>query len=55
MSWVGDKLFWSENNDRIGRVGIFVEEKLWKKVVEVVKKIDRVMALVLLFKKKLFE
>ena len=42
------KLWWYGNNDGIG-VGILVKEELSKKVVEVRRKSDRVMAMVLAF------
>ena len=43
------KLWWSGNYDRIGGVGILFKEKLCKKVVEVRRKSDRMMAMVLVF------
>ena len=46
------KLRWSGNNDRIEGFGILVKEELCKKVVEVRRKSDRVMAMVLAFEEK---
>ena len=43
------KLWWSGNNDGMGVVGILVKEELCEKVVEVRRKSDRVMAMVLVF------
>ena len=46
------KLWWSGNNDGIRGVGILVQEELCEKVVEVRRKSDRVMAIVLAFEEK---
>ena len=46
------KLWWSGNNDGIGEVGILVKEELCKKVVEVRRKSNRVMAMGLAFEEE---
>ena len=46
------KLWWSGNDDKIGGVGILVNEELGEKVVEVRRRCDRVMAIGLVFEKK---
>ena len=46
------KLWWSRNNDGIEGVGILVIEELCKKVVEVRRKSDRVMEIVLVFEEE---
>ena len=46
-----NKLWWSRNNDGLG-VGILVKEQLYEKVVEVLRKSDRVMAMVRVFEEK---
>ena len=46
------KLWWSGNNDGIEGVGILVKEELCEKVVEVQRKSDRMMAIVLVFEEK---
>ena len=46
------KLWWSGNNDGIGGVGILVKEELSEKVVEVRRKYNRVMAIVLAFEEE---
>ena len=46
------KLGWSENNDGIGGIGILVKEELCKKIVEVRRKSDRVVALVWFFEEE---
>jgi len=43
------KLWWSGNTKGIGGVGILIKEELCEKVVEVRRKSDRVMAVVLIF------
>ena len=43
------KLWWSGNNDGIGGVWISVKKELCKKVIEVRRKSDRVMTMVLAF------
>ena len=43
------KLWWSGNNGGTGAVGILVKEELCEKAVEVQKKCDRAMAVVLVF------
>ena len=47
-----NKLWWSRNNDGIRGVGILVNEELCEKFVEVQRKSDRVMAIVLAFEKE---
>ena len=47
------KFWWSGNNEGTGGVGIMVKEELCEKVVEVRRKSDRVMALVLAFEGEL--
>ena len=46
------KLWWSGNNNEIGCVGILFTEELCEKVVEVRRKNDTVMAMVLVFEEK---
>ena len=46
------KLWWSENNDRMGAVEIPVKEELCEKVVEIRRKSEQVIAMVLAFKEK---
>ena len=46
------KLWWSENNHGTGRVGILGKEELCEKVVEVRRKSDRVMAMMLVFEEE---
>ena len=46
------KLWWCENDDKIGGVGILVKEKLCEKVVEVRRRCDRVMAIGLAFEEE---
>ena len=46
------KLWWSGNNDRIGGVGILVKEELCKKAVEIRRKSDRGMTIVLAFEEE---
>ena len=46
------KLWWSGNNDVIGGVETFVKEELCEKVVEVRRKSDRMMVMVLVFEKQ---
>ena len=46
------KLWWSGNNDGIGRVGILMKEELCEKVVEVQRKSDRMTAMVLVFEEE---
>ena len=48
------KLWWSGNNDGIGGVGILVKE-LCEKVVEVQRKSDRGMAMVLVFEEEIIQ
>ena len=46
------KLWWSGNCKGIGGVGVLVKEELCEKVVEVRRKSDRVMAIVLVFEEE---
>ena len=46
------KLWWSGSNHRIEGVGIFVKEELFEKVLEVRRKSDSVMAMVLSFEEE---
>ena len=46
------KLWWSGNCEGIGGVGVLVKEELCEKVVEVRRKSDRVMAIVLVFEEE---
>ena len=46
------KLRWSENNHGTGGVGILVKKELCEKVVEVRKKSEKVMAMVLVFEEE---
>ena len=46
------KLWWSGNDDNIGRVGILVKQELSKEVIEVQRKSDRAMAMVLVFEEE---
>ena len=46
------KLWWCANNDAIRGVGILAKENIWVKVVEVRRKSDRVMTIVLVFEKE---
>ena len=46
------KLRWSGNNNRIGGIEILVKEELCEKVVEVRRKSDRVMAMVMAFEEE---
>ena len=41
------KLWWSENSDSMGGVGVLVEEELCEKDVEVQRKSNRVMTVVM--------
>ena len=43
------KLWWSENSSGIGRVGVLVKEEVCEKVVDVRRKSDRAMVVVLAF------
>ena len=43
------KLWWCENDDKTGGVGILVKEELCENVVEVRRRCDRVMAIELVF------
>ena len=45
-------MLWSGNIDEIGGVGILVKEELCKKVVEVRRKSDRIMAMMLVFEEE---
>ena len=47
------KLWWCENDDKIGGVGILVKEELCEKVVEVRRRCDRVMAIGLVFEEEM--
>ena len=46
------KLWWSKNSSGIGGVGILVKEELCEKVVDVRRKSNRVMVVVLAFRKQ---
>ena len=46
------KMWWFGNNDETGGVGILVKKELCEKVIEVRRKSDRVMAMVLVFEKE---
>ena len=46
------KLWWSGNGDGTGGVGVLVKEELCEKVVEVQKKSDRVMTVVIALEEK---
>ena len=46
------KLRWSENNHGTGGVGILVKKELCEKVVEVRRKSEKVMAMVLVFEEE---
>ena len=46
------KLWWSGNCDGFGGVGVLVKEELCEKVVEVRRKSDRVMSMVIVFKEE---
>ena len=46
------KLWWSDNEDKIGGVGILVREDLCMNVVEINRISDRVMVVVIIFGKK---
>nr|XP_006813171.1 PREDICTED: uncharacterized protein LOC102806937 [Saccoglossus kowalevskii] len=64
MSWRGEgarmmgvegrryKLWWKGNNDELGGVGVLVKEELWEKVVEVRRRNDRVMTIVMAFEEE---
>ena len=47
------RLWWSENSSGIGVVGILIKEELCEKVVDVRRKSDRVMVVVLAFGKQI--
>ena len=46
------KLWWSGNSEGVGGVGILVKEELCEKVVEVLRKSDRVMTVVMAFEEE---
>ena len=46
------KLWWSENSSGIGGVGILLKEEICEKVVDVRRKSDRVVVVVLAFGKQ---
>ena len=46
------KLWWSGNSEGVGGVGVLVKEELCEKVVEVRRKSDRVMAIVMAFEEE---
>ena len=47
---VKGRRWWSGNSDGVGGVGVWVKEKLCEKVVEVRRKSDRVMMVVMVLK-----
>ena len=46
------KLWWSGNNDCTGAVGVLVKEEMCEKVMEVQRKIDRVMTVVMVLEEE---